>query len=257
MSSTPVRSIARAIDLLRALNRQPVSTVEALYAQTGIPKPTIVRMLRTFESQDLVRHAPKHGAYMLSSGVQSLASGFHGEPLIVQAAAPLLDALTLRIKWPVAVAILDEHAMIVRHSTIPLSPLALRHSTISMRLSLVTRALGRVYLAFCTPEQQQALLLALTASEAPEDQMARSPALVQRCLEEVRAAGYALRDPTVWPASNTLAVPVFDRHGVAASIGLTFFSSTMKPQQAVERHLGDLQETARRISQRLDTLQPA
>ena len=44
-SSTPVRSVVRAIEMLQALNRQPVSTIEWLHAQTRIPKPTIVRLL--------------------------------------------------------------------------------------------------------------------------------------------------------------------------------------------------------------------
>ena len=52
-------------------------------------------------------------------------------------------------------------------------------------------------------------------------------------------------------------MPVFDAHGVAASLGMTFFSSTMKPEQAVERYLGDLQGVAHQVSERLIELQAA
>jgi IclR family mhp operon transcriptional activator len=44
-----VRSVVRAVQLLQALNRQPVSTIDFLHAQTRIPKPTIIRMLQTLE----------------------------------------------------------------------------------------------------------------------------------------------------------------------------------------------------------------
>jgi IclR family mhp operon transcriptional activator len=71
----------------------------------------------------------------------------------------------------------------------------------------------------------------------------------------VREAGYALRDPHIWPATNTLAVPVFDGAGPAASLGMTFFSSTMKPQQAADRFLPGLQEIAARVGDRLRELQ--
>ena len=145
--------------------------------------------------------------------------------------------------------------MVVRYSTIPLSPLALKHSTINVRLSLVSRAIGRAYLAFCSPEQQQTLLQALAQTGLPEDEAAKDRASMQRVLDQVREAGYALRDPQVWPASNTLAVPVFDSHGVAASLGLTFFASTLKPQQAVERYLAELQQVAAEIGERLRQLQ--
>ncbi|MDP3834938.1 MAG: DNA-binding transcriptional regulator [Hydrogenophaga sp.] len=250
-SSTPVRSVVRAIEMLQALNRQPVSTIEWLHAQTRIPKPTIVRLLQTLEGLGLVRHAPQHGAYYLASGVRSLCAGYHSEPMIVEASAPVLDALTVRIKWPTAVAVLEDNAMVVRYSTIPLSPLALKHSTLNVRLSLVSRAIGRVYLAFCAPDVQDAILLALTQSQYPEDAAACDTAAVRRVLDGVRAAGYALREPGIWPASNTLAVPVHGEGGVAASIGVTFFSSALTPAAAVERFLPDMQEAARDIGERL------
>ena len=250
-----MRSVVRALELLEALNRQAVSTLDMLYEQTRIPKPTIVRMLQTFEGRGIVKHAPQHGAYYLTSGVRALTSGYHSEPMVVEAAAPLMDALTLRVKWPTAIAMLEDHAVVVRYSTIPLSPLALKHSTINVRLSLVSRATGRAYLAFCSPEQQETLLAALAQSSAPEDEGVNDPQTLRRVLDQVREAGYALRAPRVVPASNTLAVPVFDTHGVAASLGLTFFASTLKPEQAVERYLPDLQAVAGEIGERLRNLQ--
>lgn len=253
-TSPPIRSIARSIELLQALNKQAVSTVDVLHAHTRFPKSTIVRMLQTFETLGLVRHAPQHGAYFLTSGVRSLSSGYHSEPMVVEAAAPLMDAFTLQVGWPTALAVLEGHSMVVRYSTIPLSPLALKHSTINVRLSLASRAIGRAYLAFCAPAQQEALLEILAASNDPEDQAAKGGRFGS-LLAEVREAGYALRDPLAMPASNTLAVPVFDRHGVAASLGLTFFASTMTPEQAVERYLAPLQEVAREIGSRLEGLQ--
>lgn len=254
-SAAPIRSVVRAVELLQALNRRPVTTLDELHAQTGIPKPTIVRMLQTFSSCNLVKHAPQHGAYYLTSEIRSLASGYHSEPMVVEAATPLMDALTLRVKWPTAIAILQDDAMIVRYSTIPLSPLALKHSTINVRLSLVSRAIGRAYLAFCPAQQQDALLRALARSDSPEDQAARDEGTIRRVLQQVRADGYALRDPSVWPASNTLAVPVFDRNGPAAALGMTFFASTLKPQEVVERYLPDLQQVAHQIGERLQGLQ--
>jgi IclR family mhp operon transcriptional activator len=42
---------------------------------------------------------------------------------------------------------------------------------------------------------------------------------------------------------------------VAASLGLTFFSSTLTPAQAIERFLPELQELASRIGERVRELQ--
>ncbi|MDO9405086.1 MAG: DNA-binding transcriptional regulator [Polaromonas sp.] len=252
-----IRSVVRAVELLRALNLRPVSTLDFLHGQTGLPKPSIVRMMQTLQRCGLVQHAPQHGAYYLSSGVLALSHGFHSEPMIVEASASLLDAVTLRLKWPLAIAMLEDFSMVVRYSTIPLSPLALRHSTLNVKLSLVSRAIGRAYLAFCPPDQQAALLHALALSENPEDEQARDADAVRAVLDEVRSRGFAMRHPGVWPASNTLAVPVFGKNGVACSLGMTYFSSTMSPAQAVERYLPELQTVAREIEHRLMALQAA
>lgn len=253
-SFPPVQSVVRAIELLRALNRQPVSTIDGLHKQTGIPKPSLVRMLQTLASQGLVIHAPQYGAYQLTAEVTSLSAGYHSEPRLVEAARPVADALTREIKWPLALAILDVDAMVVRYSTIPNSPLALLHSTMNMRLSLVSRALGRAYFAFCAAEEREALLDILRQSQSPEDALARDARAVKRIVAETRAHGYALREPGVRPVSGTLAIPVFDGRRVAASLGLTFFASTLSNEQAVERYLPRLRAAADEIGARLKTL---
>ena len=48
-----IRSVERAIDVLQALNRRPISTLGDLHCETGLPKPSIVRLLRTLEAKGL------------------------------------------------------------------------------------------------------------------------------------------------------------------------------------------------------------
>ena len=246
-----IHAVSRAIALLPALNRQPVSTVDALYQQTRIPKPSIVRLLRTFADEGLVQHAAQYGAYVLTSGIADLTCGYHGEPRILEAVAPVADALTMAIKWPVAVGVLDVDAVVVRHSTIPLSPLSFLHSSIGMRLSLVSRALGRAYLALCGDEEQVALMALIARSNQPEDTLARQPESAMAMLAEVRARGYALRDPSARPVSQTIAVPIFEHGHVAATLGMTWFSSVHSVETVVERYPAQLCAAADEVGVRL------
>lgn len=250
-TSQPIRSVTRAIALLQAMNRQAVSTVEMLYTQTDLPKPTIVRLLRTLESLNLVRHAPQHGAYYLTSGVRTLSVGYHSEPKIVEAAMSLMDAMTLKVKWPMAIAVFEDNAVVVRYSTIPLSPLALLHSTINMRLSMASRALGRAYLAFCDKHEQEIILDALGLSDDAEDVLAKDRMAFCRLLDDIRRAGYATRHKAVRPISQTIAVPVIVENRVVATVGITFFSSILTERKAVSTYLSDLQELSRNIGARL------
>jgi IclR family mhp operon transcriptional activator len=254
-SFPPVRAVERAIELLQCLNRQPVSTLDVLHRQTGLPKPSLVRLLQTLVSKGLVKHAPQSGAYYLTSGVRTLSCGYHSEPRIIEAAATVADAMTLQFKWPVAVAVFDADAVVVRYSTIAQSPLSLLHSSLNMRLSLVSRALGRAYLAFCSADEQTALLSLLAHSTADEDRESADQATVGLMLAETRQRGYALRHPQVRPVSNTLAVPIFENQRVIASFGITWFSSALSTQEAVTKLFPAMQAGSASITEALAMLQ--
>jgi len=243
-SFPPVEAVVRAVHLLECLNRQPVASIALLHHQTGIPKPSLVRLLQTLEMLGYVRRGAKAGAYVLTSKVRLLAQGFHSEPRLVEVVAPLLEALTQRIKWPAALAVPDNGAAVIRYSTIPSSPLALLHSSIDMRLSLFTRALGRAYLAFCEEDEREALISLADVDKDPENAAAQPRQSLDATLELIRRQGYALRDPKVRPVSKTLALPVFDAYRVVGSIGVTWFTSTMSDEEAVGRYLGMLQSVA-------------
>lgn len=243
-SFPPVEAVVRAMQLLECLNRLPVTSVAELHRQTHIPKPSLIRLLQTFEGLGYVKRAPKAGGYVLTSRVRALASGYHSEPRLVEVVAPLLDALTAIIKWPAALAVPREGAAVICYSTIPQSPLALLHSSIDMRLSLFTRALGRAYLAFCDDDEREALISMATLTDNPENAAIQNRRALDATLELIRRQGYALRDPKVRTVSKTLALPIFDAHRVVASVGVTWFTSTMSDDEAVKRYLGLLQEVA-------------
>ena len=252
-SFPPVEAVVRTLHLLETLNAYPVTGIAQLHRQTGIPKPSLVRLLQTLEGEGYVRHEPRRG-YMLTSKVRALASGFHSEPRIVEVLAPLMDALTAEVKWPVALVVPDQDAAVIRYSTTPRSPLALLHSSIDMRLSLVTRGMGLAYLAFCDPDEREILIGLAAQSKDPENAVARQRESLDATLELIRRQGYALRHPKVRPVSNTLAVPVFDANRAVGAIGLTWFASTMPAAEAIERYLAPLQGVAAQARDALASL---
>jgi IclR family mhp operon transcriptional activator len=123
-----------------------------------------------------------------------------------------------------------------------------------MRLSLVSRALGRAYLAFCDADERDALINIVKKSNDSEDLPARNDAALAAMLHKVRQQGLATRDPHVRTVSNTLAVPILEGSRVVASIGLTFIASAMTQDEAIKRHHHDLVELSAGISRRLASL---
>jgi len=246
-----IRSVERAIELLQALNRRPLSTLHELHCETGLPKPSIVRLLRTLEAKGLVAQSSSYGAYQLLGGVKSLASGFHHEPQIIEVAENIMIDFTRREGWPLSLALFDMNAMVVRACTIRFTALSLEHASLNRRLSLVSRALGRAYLAHSAPNEQAILLSILKDSRHVEDAPAHNAPRMARMIEEIRARGYATRDPLTDPRSSTIAVPVNENGRVVASLGFTWITAAMPADRATEQYLPLLLETAEAISQAL------
>jgi IclR family mhp operon transcriptional activator len=246
-----VRAVERAIDLLQALNRRPLSTLHDLHCETGLPKPSIVRLLRTLEVKGLVKQSSSYGTYQLLGKVKSLSSGFHHEPEVIEIAEKIMIDFTKREGWPLALALFDRNAMVVRASTIPYTSLSLLHSSLNLRLSMVSHALGRAYLAHSSPGEQKIILEIVKQSGRREDEAAHNGAAMTKMIEQVRERGYATRDPAMDPRSVTMAVPVMENGRVAASLGITWITVAMPLQKAIDKYAPHLFAVAEAISKEL------
>ena len=60
-SFPPVQSVQRALRLLAELNRQRVTSVAELHRRTGLPKPTIVRLLETLQAEGFIANDRRRG----------------------------------------------------------------------------------------------------------------------------------------------------------------------------------------------------
>ena len=216
-------SLVKAFDILERLNRQPVAMLQDLHDTTGLPKPTILRILKTMVSCGYVRQVSPRGGYCITPRVATLSAGYHGTPEVIQIGARIADDLTRRLAWPAAIATLDVDAMVVRYSTIPNSPLAHVHSTLNKRLSLLARAHGRAYLAFCGETERQALLALLKRTGGAEDKLSIEAGLLSKALADARQAGYARRLAGLDAQTSTVAAPIKVGSRVVSTLGMTFF----------------------------------
>lgn len=248
-----IRSIERAMTVLQEMNLQPYTSIAHLHARTRLPKATLVRILKTLEELGYVENDPRLGGYQVSALVSSLSSGFHKEPMVVEAARPWAVAVTRKHQWPVSISLIDRDAVVVRFSTVPDSSMSPFHKTVNMRLPLLTRGMGLAYLAFTPREEFELIVEMLRRSDDPEDTLARDAGKLRRIVAQVRQRGYALRARHVEPKnSNTIAVPVMNEAGrVVASFGLTYFTAALTETEACERYVPVLKATSAEITQDL------
>jgi IclR family mhp operon transcriptional activator len=225
------------LQLLEELNRHHVAPLDTLHKATALPKSTIVRLLKSLCAMGYVANDRRQGGYAVTSRVKSLSNGFHGDPLVVEAARPWAIAFTRQHQWPVAIAVRDGISVAVRFSTIPDSPVSPFHATLNMRLSLLGRGLGRAYIAFCSPGERSELLDLLAQSGERENMFARDRGRALAMLTAIRRQGFAERDPLVEPrSSGTIAVPIIVDDRVLATAGMTYFKSAVSQRDITGRY---------------------
>jgi IclR family mhp operon transcriptional activator len=242
--SGSVRSVARALQLLRIINEQRGLTLQDIHVLSGLPKPTVFRLLQTLKREGYVEPDGIRGVFRVSRKTLELSTGYNERTLIIKVAAPIALATTRKIiKWPLAIGTLDRGTIVVRYSSMPYSPLGVANSTLGHRHDLLESAMGRAYLIACDPVERRNLVL-LLKSGSP-----KSAADIQARLDAVLAGsylGYGLRLAQKRGESATLAIAIRYGEDVLAVLSLTTFGNVMKAPFITEI-LPVLRSTAARI----------
>ena len=232
-----VRSVERTLQILELMNRAPLVRVQHLAQETGLPAPTVVRLLETLMSAGYVRKVGRQAGYCVTEKVAALGAGHHGLPQVFDVARETAEALTRRTLWPAALATLDVDALVIRFSTIPMSPLSHYQSTINRRMTLLDYAHGRAYLGFC-PKEERAHLVALLQQSAATP--VEAEAIAQRAEAVValtRASGFGERTGNIQPETHSIAVPLRLGAKLVGTLGITYFARANADVAALKTEL--------------------
>jgi IclR family mhp operon transcriptional activator len=248
-SYPPVQSVRRAFDVLRAVNRLRIASIQQIHEATAFPKPTIVRMRETLLAEGYIARDNMCGGYWVTSRAHELASGCQGISHIIEIARPFAIELTHQTKWPVGIGVLDDDAIAIKFWTGTISPLVHTNTVLGLRPDFVTTAMGRALLAFCPDaerEQQIRRMRADPARDFGEEEEVR----LREVLRQVRHDGFATRDPKTKPyRMSTLAMPIREGKTIHAVINMSFFTTAVSNCDVVDKIFAPLRETTVRIEQ--------
>ncbi|MBR0648339.1 helix-turn-helix domain-containing protein [Roseomonas terrae] len=242
-----VRAVRRALDLLAAINGSRGATVPELVRDSGIPRPTVLRLLATLAEAGYVLRTGRR--WEVTPGVARLASGFNFDTWLAATSAPILLELLGKVGWPSDVMMLGGAEIHVRASNRPQCGVAIEANFQGMRSPLADSASGRAYLAWC-PEAERRRLIALCVPRAQERAVLRE-------LDATRVRGYGLRDAALKPPVGAIAVPVMLGASVACVLDLVFLPRVEPVERIAARCLGPLREAAAGLSAAFATLHQA
>jgi IclR family transcriptional regulator, mhp operon transcriptional activator len=258
-----VRALNRGLDVLQAIQSAKAASLHDLHLATSLPKPTLLRILKTLIGRDLVWQRIADGAYVASYMFSKRAGAIDEESHLAEAAAPILADLCKRVRWPSILAVPRLDHMIVIETNRPMSYFNyILTAPLGFRINMLRSASGRTYLAFCPQKERAAILARLRNSSRSGDVLARSPAKLNKILAETRTRGYGTRDPDfgghydqprsrVDDGRNSIAVPVHVGDEIVGCVNLTWMAKVATVKTIAENFLSELGDAARTIGQRM------
>lgn len=250
----PVRAISRGFSVLSAVSRNGPTTLMDISRSAEVPYATAGRIVQTLLHEGLIEREPGTKRYRVTALVQSLATGFQQEDLLASVARPHLEELCRSVGWPISIATRVGTRMMVRESTHNMTSLTFTNYHPGFTLPIAECATGKAYLANCADDERNMIQDALVATDS---EAAKTGLLLLSdgvALQNIREAGYALQARNLYNfepgKTSSLAVPLTDAEGrLIGAMALIYFASAIKPNEAIEKFLGDMQATAKAVCQ--------
>jgi IclR family transcriptional regulator, mhp operon transcriptional activator len=255
-----IRGLERGLQVLGVLQSNPISSLHDIHVATGISKPSLLRILNTLQRAGVVSRRLADGHYRISAFAR-MAGKRDRHDRVAEAAAPVLDRLCQKVRWPSDLMVPAGDHMERRETSQAYTPFFFINTTqrtrVGQSVNWLQTGMGRAYLAFCPEPERNDILRMLRSSDKPEDILARDPKRLDGILAETRARGYGTRDlvftggnyggPPIDDGLAAIAVPLLDRTRVHGTINILWIKTVFTIEEAADRYLADLQAAAAEI----------
>ncbi|WP_417522634.1 IclR family transcriptional regulator [Marinovum sp.] len=254
------RSIERGLTVLEVIHTSGASSLPFLAKQTGLSKPTLLRICATLEKRRWLTRRSSDGCFQLGSAFPQAGGMADLVDRLVAVSKEEIVQLSRETRLGVDLAaaigggrteIVDTTRAFRTHGVYP--------DAVGFRPSPVLSALGGAYLSGLSGPERATVLKELVPRLPRED----ASALLQlpKILKFIARNGYATRAEGHWgravdygelPAA--IAVPILAGSEVVGAINLVWNASDQAVHAVAKRHLSRLQATADTIGRKYAAL---
>jgi IclR family transcriptional regulator, mhp operon transcriptional activator len=251
-----VNALLRGLEVLSAIDSSSAVTLTELHRQTGIPKASLQRILKTLREAGWIERNELESRYVRSAAPGAPDGQLLWRSQVSSLSAPTRSALQRRIPWPLDIAVRDGSSMLILDAHRPSNGLSVNYRVLGFRPHMLVSSLGRCYLAHCPDGERQSILAALARSKRAFDQLAKEPEEVRLLLSDARRMGYATRRQAVTGTDSpenfgALAVPIFSGSNLVACLSCSWLPDVTHESEIANAYLANLGLAAGAIGQRL------
>jgi IclR family pca regulon transcriptional regulator len=249
MAVKAVESLRRGLHILEAFSAaRPQQKLSEITRKTGLPKPTVYRLLQTLVGLDFVKYDPEETTYRLGPKVMSLGFAVLSGLDVREAAQPYLEQLSRELDQNVNLGVLDggEVIYVTRIKRRRILNIDLH---VGSRLGLHNTSIGRAILAWLDEPDRERIIAELLADPAKEAVIGPGAERLRAMLARVRAQGYAICDEEFAVGLRAAGAPVFNARGeVEAAINVAVFSPMCSRADLESRITPRLLDVAAQVS---------
>lgn len=229
-STAGVQVLHKAIDILDALRgANDGASLADLSAESGMPKPTVYRILATLESRGYLERGAGP-VYRISRKLSEAPRDTTAEQRLVKAARPILERLAESCRETLNLGVLDGGEVLVIE-TIESQQAVRMTSKIGNRRYPHSTALGKVLIADLPEREMLRLVRSKGMPKFTAATIVKEKDLLVE-LERVRTQGFAIDNTENEPDGRCIAAPIMD--GQRKVIGALSISGPL-PRMTVGR----------------------
>lgn len=247
-----VEALSKGLRLLSCFSgERPAMRVKDLVEATGIPMPTVFRLVATLEEEGYLERTP---AGMVRPGTGVLALGFaamQGLDLVETSAATIRE-LAAYTGETVNLGVLYQDqvlfvARVARSNTILAADIR-----VGSTVPAVFSSIGKVILAYMPENKLRTHINDASFEGTWGPRAVRSVKALESQLEEAREYGYLVQRDEAIPGLSSLAAPIWQADAtVPAAINIAVPSAEYTTKQLLDRLLNPLLAASREISLRM------
>jgi DNA-binding IclR family transcriptional regulator len=191
------------------LTRHPLGlTLSEIHRHLGLSKNMIFRVLNDMWARGYVYRHESDKRYFVGKRLLELAVPRVGEKNLVDEAAPEINALRDECGESVGLLVATGSDAVLVYFQSSRHPVRIIYD-LGIRIALYCNAPGKVFLAFCTPDEREERL-ALQSLERRTAQTITDPAALIENLEQARRDGYTTDRAEDLEGVHCVAAPVFN-----------------------------------------------
>lgn len=243
-----INSLYRGLQVLRCFTPgRPMLKLLDIVNLTGLPKTTVIRILKTLTSLNYIQLAPEEKKYFLGPEVMTLGFTVLSNMDLREIAFPHMQALSRISHQNISLGILDGKEVVfierVKRQRILNIDIPVGSRLIAHRSSL-----GRVILAFLDDEQLNRVVRDILREDEAQSLFGKNGESLFKMLDLIREEGYAIIDEEVIPGLRTVSAPIINRNGrVEAAINMSVLSQVVSLDKLKNEYAPMVMETAQKI----------